>query len=50
MDFERIAMECCSKEFQDASKRFHETIPKYETKILVIEKIKNDLLLERYNR
>ncbi|XP_078357686.1 protein mono-ADP-ribosyltransferase TIPARP-like isoform X3 [Oculina patagonica] len=50
MDFERIALGCGSREFQDASKRFHETIAKFGAKILVIEKIKNDFLLERYNR
>ncbi len=50
MDFERIALGCDSQEFQDVSKRFYETILKYGAKILVVEKIKNDFLLERYNR
>ena len=50
MDFERIALEYDSREYQAASKHFHATISVNDAKILVIEKIKNDFLLERFNR
>ena len=50
MDFERIAMGLFSREFQTAFKLFHSTIPESKAKIMVVERIKNDFLLERYNR
>ena len=50
MDFERIVLDNGSREFRAASKLFHVTIPEYKATILVVEKIKNDFLLERYNR
>ncbi len=50
MDFERITLGCGSREYQAASKLFHVTISESKAKILAVEKIKNDFLLERYNR
>ena len=50
MDFERIAMKCVSKKFQTVFKLFHSTIPESKAKIMMVERIKNDFLHERYNR
>ncbi|XP_078357765.1 protein mono-ADP-ribosyltransferase TIPARP-like isoform X2 [Oculina patagonica] len=50
MDFERIALGCGSREYQAARKLFHVTIPESKAKILAVEKVKNEFLLERYNR
>jgi len=50
MDFERIIMTRGSREFQTAFKLFHSTIPESKAKIRRVERIKNDFLLERYNR
>jgi len=49
-DFERIIMKCDSREFQTVFKLFHSTIPESKAKIRRVERIKNDFLLERYNR
>ena len=50
VDFERIIVEHDSREFQTVYERFHSTIPEFMASIKMVCKIKNDFLLERYNR
>ena len=50
LDFERIMVKYDSREFQTVYKRFHSTIPEFKASIKMVCKIKNDFLLERYNR
>ena len=49
-DCELVPLTCFSEEFQTVSKRFHETIPEWKASTLMVEKISNSYLRERYNR
>ena len=50
VDFQRIIVKYDSREFQTVYNRFHSTIPEFKASIKMVCKIKNDFLLERYNR
>ncbi len=50
IDPERVPMPRDDEEFKSVSERFHKTIPKREASILMVDKIKNGFLRERYNR
>nr|XP_058939986.1 protein mono-ADP-ribosyltransferase TIPARP-like [Pocillopora verrucosa] len=47
-DFERRRLRKHCKEYRTVSQRFHETLPKLKASILMVEKIRNDELRERY--
>lgn len=49
-DFERRSLRKHCKEYRTVSQRFHETLPKLKASILMVEKIRNDELRERYER
>ena len=49
-DFQRISLPSDSKEFQSVKMQFHKTISPGEAQISSVEEIKNDFLLERYER
>ena len=50
IDSKRIPMPQGGEEFESVSKLFHETIPEWKASILIVEKITNGFLRERYNR
>ena len=49
-DFKRTTLSSGCKEFQTVKEHFYASIPRDKAQILRIEKIKNDILLDRYNR
>ena len=49
-DFKRTTLPSGCEEFQTVKKRFHASIPRDKAQILMIQKIENDILLDRYNR
>ena len=49
MDFERTKLGNDSEEYRTVSQRFHETMPERKASIVMVEKIRNDELRERYN-
>lgn len=50
VDFERNCLENESEEYREVSRRFHETMPEHQASIVMVEKIWNEELLERYQR
>ena len=39
-----------TKEYRTVSERFHETMPEHRASIVMVEKITNDHLLQKYER
>ena len=50
MTVERTKLKKDSKEYRTVSQRFRETMPRPQASILMVEKITNDHLLQKYKR